>query len=59
MLEHGVPEHRSRAICLLGANLGQYAVDSQAMKSIEKALKTCTEEVMEVFVTSLCEPGKT
>lgn len=59
VLEHGIPEHRSRAISLIGANLAAYATDSQASKSIDKALKSCQEEAMEVFVTSLCDPGKT
>ncbi|KAG8896418.1 hypothetical protein FRC01_011831, partial [Tulasnella sp. 417] len=59
MLEHGLPEHRSRALSLLGASLLQYATDAQAIKSIDKALKVCPEEAAEVFVTRLCEPGKT
>ncbi|KAG8981301.1 hypothetical protein FRB94_009367 [Tulasnella sp. JGI-2019a] len=59
LLEHGLPEHRTRAISLLGANLGLYATITQAMKSIDKALKSCNEEAMEVFTTSLCDPGKT
>ncbi|KAG9044764.1 hypothetical protein FS837_007558 [Tulasnella sp. UAMH 9824] len=59
MLEHGLPEHRSRALSLLGASLLQHATDAQAIKSIDKALKVCPEEAAEVFVTRLCEPGKT
>ncbi|KAG8872179.1 hypothetical protein FRB97_007904 [Tulasnella sp. 331] len=59
VLEHGIREHRSRAISLIGANLAAYATDSQASKSIDKALKSCQDEAMEVFVTSLCDPGKT
>ncbi|KAG8897964.1 hypothetical protein FRB99_007766 [Tulasnella sp. 403] len=59
MLEHGLPEHRAKALSLLGVNLAQYASDSQAMKSVDKSLKVCAEEAVEVFVTRLCEPGKT
>lgn len=59
VLEHGLPEHRSRALSLLGVSLLQYATDAQAIKSIDKALKVCPEEAAEVFVTRLCEPGKT
>ncbi|KIO24612.1 hypothetical protein M407DRAFT_55065, partial [Tulasnella calospora MUT 4182] len=59
MLEHALSEHRSRALSLLSASLLQYATDAQAIKSIDKALKVCPEEAAEVFVTRLCEPGKT
>lgn len=44
---------------MLGVNLANYATDTQAMKSIDKALKVCPEEAVEAFVTRLCDPGKT
>ncbi|KDQ15763.1 hypothetical protein BOTBODRAFT_173826 [Botryobasidium botryosum FD-172 SS1] len=60
LLEHGAPYHKSRALSLLLVGIASYATDTNAQKSIEKALKCGVDDaVMDELVKRLCEPGHT
>lgn len=57
VLEHGAEADRTRALSLLLESLHLYGTDAQALKSVEKAIKCGSSEVLDKIVNRLCEPG--